>query len=70
MSILEESSFLQVVQGKVAKKIILRQGRKRFGPPDDATAATLEAIWDVERLERMSERLLDANSWAEVLATP
>ena len=32
--------------------------------------AALDALADVERLERMTERLLDATGWAEVLATP
>jgi predicted transposase YdaD len=50
-------------------KVLLRQGRKRFGPPDSATAAALEAISDLDRLERMSDRMLEAASWDDLLAT-
>jgi hypothetical protein len=34
---------------------LLRQGRKRLGPPDDATVAALKAIKDMHRLERLAE---------------
>lgn len=49
-------------------KTILRQGRKRFGSPDDATAATITAIEDLPRFEILSDRLLDVHSWRELLA--
>ncbi len=78
MSILKDSSayqmFLEEGQalGKTAeaRTILLRQGRKRFGPPEEPTVAALEGITDLERLERMSERLLDVAGWQELLATP
>jgi hypothetical protein len=53
-----------------ARKTLLRLGRKRFGEPPLETAAVLEAINDLERLERMSERLLDVTTWDDLLATP
>ncbi len=53
-----------------ARRLMLRLGRKRFGEPAADLAAQLQAIADVERLERLSERLLDAASWSELLATP
>jgi Putative transposase, YhgA-like len=53
-----------------ARALLLRQGRKRFGEPDAATVAALEAIDDLPRLERMSEVILDASGWADVLKTP
>ena len=49
------------------RKTLLRQGGKRFGAADPATAAAVEAIADLERLERLSERLLEVNSWPELL---
>jgi hypothetical protein len=70
MSILEDSSVYQIILSKGAKRTLLRLGNKRFGPPDAAALAALDAIYDVERLERMSERLLEVNTWAEMLATP
>jgi hypothetical protein len=36
-------------------------GGNRFGEPDEATRGAVEAIQDVERLERMTERILDTN---------
>jgi hypothetical protein len=45
----------------------LRQGRKRFGPPDTATKTAIEAITDLARLETLTERLLDVTSWQELL---
>jgi len=59
-------------QGRVteARKILLRQGRIRFGDPNAATTAALEAMTDVEHLEQLSERLLLVTTWEELLATP
>jgi predicted transposase YdaD len=53
-----------------ARRILLRVGRKRFGGADEAVQAALQAIADLERLERMSERLLDVTTWGELLETP
>lgn len=52
------------------RKVLLRQGGKKFGAPDESTRAVLSAIEDEERLERMAEAILAASSWAEVLAVP
>jgi len=62
MAILDEGRVEEAI------KIILRQGRKLFGPPDEATLATLTATDDLDRLELLSEQLLDARSWQELLA--
>lgn len=65
-----------VVQGMAqgslqeAKKLLLRQGNKRFGPPDEMTSAALEAVVDLERLEALSDRLLDVATWEELLNPP
>jgi hypothetical protein len=66
MAILDEGRD----EGRIdeAKKIILRLGRELFGPPDEATAATLAAIEDLERLEFLSDQLLKVKSWQELLA--
>ena len=58
------------VEGRVeeARAILLRQGRKRFGPPSPEIEATLAEITAIERLEALSERLLDVESWEELLA--
>jgi predicted transposase YdaD len=75
---MRESSGYQIIldegraEGEVrgVRATILRQGRKRFGPPDSAVESALQAIMDLERLERMSERVLDAAGWQDLAATP
>ena len=71
--VMRESSTYQAIldEGRLeeAQAIVLRQGRKRFGPPDARTSAAIESITDLERIEQLSERLLDVSSWDELLAT-
>jgi hypothetical protein len=47
---------------------LLRQGRKRFGEPDDAVRQAMLAIQDLEKLYRLAEDLLDVSTWQELLA--
>jgi hypothetical protein len=58
-----------MVQGPLlaARQLIRAQGEKRFGPLDRATAADLDAIADLDRLEAICERLLDAADWRELM---
>jgi hypothetical protein len=51
-------------------RVLLRQGRKLLGPPDPAAESALKSIQDVERLERMTEAILTAKSWEELLSSP
>lgn len=53
-----------------AKHLLMRLGHKRFGPPTPQVIATIEALSDVERIERMVDRSLEASSWDEVLDVP
>ncbi len=67
MAILEEGHEIS------SKKTILRQGQKRFGPPDEAITARLGAITeDLARLDRMIDRLFEgtAANWQDLLDTP
>ncbi|MBY0522704.1 MAG: DUF4351 domain-containing protein [Gemmataceae bacterium] len=70
---MRESSTYQYIldEGRIeeARKLMRRLGYKRFGKPSEAVNAQLEAISDLERLERMAERVLDATSWQEFLET-
>ena len=50
-----------------ARKILLLLGRRRFGEPSAEVAAGLEAVTDLNRLEELNERLLQATSWQELL---
>ena len=71
---MHESSTYQAIldEGEIVgiQKILLRQGRLRLGEPDDATKQAVMAINDLPRLERLSERLLQVNSWQELLWVP
>jgi hypothetical protein len=50
-----------------ARRILLRLGSRRFGAPDAATQAAVEAITFLERLEQMADRILEVESWQELL---
>jgi hypothetical protein len=51
------------------RETLLRQGRKKFGKgPTRKQQAQLTALTDRATLERLSERLLDVSTWAELLA--
>lgn len=69
-----ESDTYQAIieEGRVeaGQHIVLRLGRKRFGEPDAVTEAALKAITDPDRLEQLSERLLDVASWQDLLRAP
>jgi hypothetical protein len=72
----ESDTYLAILdEGREAqmKKILVQFGRERFGPPDEAITARLNAITDnVERLERLIERFIQgtATSWQDLLDTP
>jgi predicted transposase YdaD len=51
-----------------ARKVLLLLGGKQFGPPDPQVRAVITAA-NLERLERLTERLLDVSSWDELLAS-
>ncbi len=53
-----------------AQRILLRQGRKHLGEPDAATLTLLHSITDMDRLERMGDRIILATSWQDLLQTP
>lgn len=72
----ESDTYLAILdEGREAeaKRLILRIGGRRFGSPDESVKAKLSAITeDLDRLERMMDRLADgaAASWQDVLDTP
>ena len=71
-AIIEEGEAMGEAKGEIKgmRRTIFRQGQVRFGVPGEAIRAALNAITDLDRLERMSERLLTASSWQELLDTP
>jgi predicted transposase YdaD len=50
-----------------AKKILVLQGRNRFGEPPAQVLAAIAAVSDVKQLEDLSVRLLGAASWQDLL---
>ncbi len=67
----EEGIMKGRVEGRIdeARRFLVRQGTKRFGEPDAATVAAIEAIQDLDRLEAMGDRLLDVEiqTWDDLL---
>ncbi|MBY0232510.1 MAG: DUF4351 domain-containing protein [Gemmataceae bacterium] len=55
---------------KRTKLLIVRLARKRLGEPDEGVRLRLDAITDLERLERLFDRAPDALSWDDLLSTP
>jgi hypothetical protein len=72
-NILEDSTTYQLLMGRGEARgrqnTVLAQGRKRFGPPAAQAEAALKAVTDLDRLGRIAERIFDANSWDDLLAT-
>jgi len=67
---LEQGRVEGLAQGRAESwAILLRQGKKKFGrPPTKKQQAELDATNDPARLQALSERLLDVNTWGELLA--
>lgn len=68
-AILEEGEARGVAIGEAnaARNLLLRLGAHRFGDPDASTRARIEALPDAARLSALAERLLDVESWDELL---
>ncbi len=68
---MEESTTYQATIRKGAtgepRRLLLRIGTKKIGPPREETQARIEAINDLPLLEALVYRLLDVNSWDELL---
>ncbi len=69
---MKESVTYQMIvdEGRVsqAHRILFRLGERRFGPPDEVTTAALNAIDNVRKLDRLIDRILDVDSWQELLS--
>jgi hypothetical protein len=53
-----------------ARRLVLRMGEKRFGPPNEQTRARIAAITDLERLEFLFEKFFTASDWENLLGEP
>jgi predicted transposase YdaD len=69
---MEESSGYQLIMKRGERKALigtlLRQGRKKFGEPDATTLAAVERLTDVDRLQNLTDRILEAATWQELLS--
>jgi hypothetical protein len=68
---LAEGRTKGLAEGEVqeARRILLLQGRSRFGEPSSQALAAIEALADVRQLEDLSVRMLEASSWQELLGS-
>ncbi len=69
----ESSTYLAILDEgelKHARKMVLRIGEKKFGPANDDVVTAVKGIEDLERLDRLQERILDVSSWQELLQVP
>jgi len=76
---MQESSVYQGIladgraQGKAEgltegeRRSLLRLGTKRLGEPDAETRAALESITSLQRLDELTDRLLDVETWRDLL---
>jgi hypothetical protein len=60
-------SLMAEAEVAYARRTLLKLGRKRFGPPTEDTVAAVNAITEIDRLDRLIERLDDVKSWDELL---
>jgi hypothetical protein len=71
---MEESTTYQLTleEGGIAatRRLLLRMGTKRLGPPDAATMSAINSIGSSPKLEDLVDRTTEVSSWRELLATP
>lgn len=53
-----------------ARRLLLRLGEKRFGPPTPAVTETLNSFADPDHLETLALRIMDVSAWDELLSEP
>jgi hypothetical protein len=68
---MKESGTYQLIleEGAIdfAREVLLDQGQIRFGSPSDQQRNKLNRIEDLERLRRMTRKVLSAKSWDALL---
>ena len=60
--------FVEEIELRHSRTTLLRLGRKRLGEPSSMLLDQVEALQDKERLEALAERLLEVETWDELLA--
>ena len=67
---IRESLFKPIIEETEVnglRKTLLRMGTKKFGEITSQHQTALNAVTDIARLERLTEKILDASSWDELL---
>jgi hypothetical protein len=64
------ASVYKVATTYTLQRVLLKLGRKRFGPYAPEVEDAVENLDDFERLCNMVERVTDATGWDDLLATP
>ena len=54
---------------KTLQRLILRQGRTRFGIPDETTERFIQGIDNTDQLEALTDRVMIASSWTDLLGS-
>lgn len=71
---MRDSSTYQAIleEGRVekARQMIQKVGEKRFGRLAKKDRSALRDVNEIDRLDRIIDRLLDAADWADLLSTP
>ena len=73
---IEESSVYQDIfatgeaKGRIdeARKTLLRQGRKKLGPPSEVIEASINVLVNLDRLNDLLDRVRDVATWDDLLA--
>ena len=60
--------FMRRAAVREARLLLLLMGEKRLGEPSEAVRARVEAIQDKRRLERLCLRVLEVETWDDLLA--
>jgi len=66
----EDTTLYRVFAEMTLRRSILRIGSKKLGAPPPEIEPTLKAMEDMELLERILDRVHEATSWDDLLATP
>ena len=73
-AILKQGRDQGLIEGRITgeQRLLVRLGTKRFGEPDIAILAAIEAIRDIERLEALGLRIVDPDvrDWTSLLGAP
>jgi hypothetical protein len=68
---MKESTTYQgiIEEGRIdqTRRLLVRLGGKRFGKPSVAVQAAIDGVTDLDKLERMTDRLMTAKNWRELV---